>query len=110
MSISKNFHNQRVKDIENCNESIVVIKIGYPKKTKIPVVGYYRQWSQVYNYKNCDAISIQQQEQRFEDQMKKISEVKDRETLILGDMNIYFKIINKHENDKNNYEKSFNKK
>ena len=45
------FNYSRLKKQECEGESIVGIRIGFPKKRKFNIFGYYRQWSRIYNYK-----------------------------------------------------------
>ena len=40
-------------------------------------------------------------------QLQKINEVSNIETIIMGDLNIDFRILNKNETERNNYEKNF---
>ena len=79
-------------------------------KKRFLLVGYYRQWSNVFNYKPYEKIPVKIQEENFENQLKVIKDYKDLEKIIMGHINIDYRIINKSENDKDNYEKSFSKR
>ena len=107
MWINKNFVYDRVKELEMEGESIVVIKIGYPNKRRFLICGYYRQWSDVFNYKKYEPRSQSLQENTFDKQLKLISNYKDMEKIVLGDLNVDYKILNKSETEKYNYEKTF---
>ena len=108
--IANNLNYNRIKKVENIGESIVAIKIGYPNQRKLNIVGYYRQWSKIFSNKSYEPYSIKQQEINLENQMNKLKELSNTETIILGDFNIDFKILNKTEDQKNNYEKNFKKR
>ena len=110
MWISKNLVYDRDNEIENDNESIVAVKIGYPHKRRFYVIGYYHQWSDTFSNKNCNKLSKTEQEIRLENQLVKFESIKDKEIIFMGDFNINYRIFNKHENDKNNYEKIFSKR
>ena len=110
MWVNNNFVYERISKLELENESIVIIKIGYPDKRKFLVCRYYRQWSNVYNYKYFEKITVPNQEINFENQLKVISQYKNMEKFILGDINVDYNILNKIESEKNNYEKSFSKR
>ena len=107
MWIKDNLVYDRLHNNEIENESIVIIKIGYPKKRRFLVAGFYRQWSNTFNNKKCISIPVKAQEERFDKQMNEISSMKDMEKIVLGDFNIDYKILNKCEKDKSNYDKSF---
>ena len=67
--IANNLKYNRIKKVEINGESIVAIKIGYPnQKKKLNIVGYYRQWSKVFNNKPFESYSIKQQECNFDNQ------------------------------------------
>ena len=101
------FNYSRLKNQECEGESIVGIRIGFPKKRKFNIFGYYRQWSRIYNYKNKEKLSFKQMEICLRNQLQKINEVSNIETIIMGDLNIDFRILNKNETERNNYEKNF---
>ena len=105
--IKKNIVYQRLTKYENKGEAIIALKVGYPNKNKINVVGYYRQWSDTYNFKKFKPISISQQNIKFENQMIKMNEMmeKNNETIIMGDFNFDFNSINKTEKEKTQNEK-----
>ena len=66
--IKKNIVYQRLHKFENPGQSIIALKVGYPNKNKINVIGYYRQWSDTFNFKFFKKISISQQNIKFENQ------------------------------------------
>ena len=103
----KNIVYQRLKNYENIGESIIALKVGYPNKNKINVIGYYRQWSDTFNFKKFKKISIAQQNVKFENQMLQINKLleKNNETILMGDFNFDFNSIQKTENDKTQTEK-----
>ena len=108
--IKKNIVYQRLNKFENPGQSIIALKVGYPNKNKINVIGYYRQWSDTFNFKKFKKISISQQNIKFENQMKTINNLmdKDNETILMGDFNFDFNSIGKTENEKTQTEKKFN--
>ena len=108
--IKNNIVYQRLNKFENPGQSIIALKVGYPNKNKINVIGYYRQWSDTFNFKKFKKISISQQNIKFENQMKSINNLmeKDNETILMGDFNFDFNSINKTENEKTQTEKKFN--
>ena len=105
--IANNLNYNRIKKIEINGESIVAIKIGYPNQRKLNIVGYYRQWSRIFNNKPYEHYTIKQQESNFDNQMLKIKEIFNAEKVIIGDFNVDFKLLNKAENLKNNNEINF---
>ena len=96
----------KVNEMEG--ESIIILKIGFPKKRKFMVAGYYRQFSKIFNNRVHERLSTSQQDENFENQLVQLNNIKIDEKIILGDFNIDYKIINKNEDQKNNYEKTFN--
>ena len=48
----------RARYLENENSSCVTIRIGFPKRKKFTVIGYYRQWNELYvkNNKSRDIV------------------------------------------------------
>ena len=108
--IKQNIIFNRLKHIENSGESIIALNIGYPNKKKINVIGYYRQWSDVYNHKIFKKHTIAQQNEKFENQLNKINQLleNNKETIIMGDFNFDFRAINKDENQKTQHETKFN--
>ena len=83
----------------------MAIKIGYHKKTKLNIIAFYKQRSDVFNNKLADKLSFGEMTDRFNKQIEKIVTCSDIETYLIGDINIDFNIINKQEHEKNNYEK-----
>ena len=63
-----------------------------------------------FENKPFEKYSIPQQELNFENQMAKTEEFSNIETIIMGDFNIDYKIFNKTEDQKINYEKNFKKR
>ena len=110
MYIASNFNYERIKKCELNGESIVAIKIGYPNTKKLNIIGFYRQWSKTFCNKPFEKYSIPQQETNFENQMAKIKEFSNTETIIMGDFNIDYHIFDKSEDQKINYEKNFKKR
>ena len=108
MWIRDNFVYNRIDKMENSKESIIGIKIGYPKQRRFNIIGWYRQWSFIFNNKKYEKLSFPTMNERFESQLKNIVPYTDIETIIVGDLNIDYRIINKNEEDKNGYEKNFN--
>ena len=106
MWVANNFNYERVKKSELKGESTIIIRIEHPCK-KINVVGFYRQWSQTFNNKPFQSISNKQQETNLENQLNKIKEISNVETIIMGDFNIDAKLFNKNDDEKDNYEKTF---
>ena len=102
------FRYSRLSNSECVGESVIGVKIGFPKKRKFNVFGFYRQWSDTFNDKKCEPRSFKNQEISFRNQLEEIKKVSNIETIVLGDMNIDFRIINKNEQEKVQYEKSFN--
>ena len=86
----------------------MVIRVGFPNKRRFMVTGYYRRWSNVYNNKKCEHLSYAQQNENFENQMKIISENNsEMEKILMGDINVDYRIFNKSESEKIAYEKGF---
>ena len=85
-------------------------KLGILTKFFLNIVGYYRQWSRIFNNKPFESYTMKEQDLNFENQMSKINEISNSETVIIGDFNVDFKLLNKDEKLKNNYEKNFKKK
>ena len=42
------------------------IKIGYPNQKNLNVVGFYRQWSKIFNNKPFESYTMKQQELNFD--------------------------------------------
>ena len=107
MYIRRNLIYNREKIYEGKGESVICVKIGYPRKRKIYITGYYRQWK-----KTEESIYRRKiQNQRFDTQTKLWDNMmKDKpgtESIIMGDFNINAKIMNKSNNELTEYEKSF---
>ena len=107
MYIKENLNYKRENKHDKINESIITIKVGYPRKKKIMIIAYYRQWS-LLGIENSNRIF--NQNRRFDSQTKEwekiLQENPDKEVIICGDMNINYRIINKEENLLSTYEKS----
>ena len=68
------------------------------------MIGWYRQWSYTYENKPFHRLSFIEMNKRFEDQLIKIMPLAKAETIIAGDLNIYYKIMYKNEEEKTPYE------
>ena len=110
MWIKKKLVFKREKKHEVSEDPMVTISVGYPHKRKVLISGIYRQWKRIYDNKEATELSINKQNQIF----KKIINVFEniienyKELVILGDINIDYKIMTKDESQKNGYEKKFN--
>ena len=89
---------------------MVAVKIGYPNKRKITVIGYYRQWNDLH-IKVPKVRNIKAEAEKFKNMVSKWKSPleKNNETLILGDINIPINSIDMEEHLKTNYMKTFNR-
>ena len=103
------FRFERLKKFDCGNESIIGIKIGFPKQWKFNIFGYYRQWSHIFKNDKSIRLTFTQQEKNLKNQLEKIKEVYNIETIFMGELNIDFRIFGKNESEKISYEKNFSK-
>ena len=57
MWIKDNLIYERIIKLKKKEESIVAIKVGYPNQKRFNVIGYYRQWSDVFDNKPFERLS-----------------------------------------------------
>ena len=107
--ININLAYDRIKDLELKRESIVIIKIGFPKKEDSQYVDTTDNRVTVLIIQDLKIIPVATQESNFYNQLKVISDYKEMEKIIIGDINVDFRILSKTESEKDNYEKSFSK-
>ena len=98
----------RAKYLENDKTSCVAVRIGFPKRKKFTVIGYYRQWNQLYTKNNKDRDIFKEAMIVKEITSKWINQIK-KEVITIGDFNVHNKSILCNENKKSTYEKSLNK-
>ena len=90
--VHKNIVCERLKDLDNGNNTILGLKIGFPHKTKFKAISYYRQFKPL----NQKAMKNDKEElKQFEIITKKIAKYLDEneEVIFASDINIDTKAL-----------------
>ena len=106
MWIHKDIIYSRNFKLEDNVNSVVAVKIGFPHKKKINLIGYYRQFRYVGKSRN-----IKREIKDLDNVTKKIAELCDKkeEVLLMGDINVDMDAVNKINSEKTTTQKCQNK-